>query len=52
MYVYVFIVKKSKDHIKNSKYYVTPILETGGPCWHYIAHLSTRAHNYTQVYKF
>ena len=46
---YVFIVKKLKDHIKNSKYYETANLKTGGPCWHYIAHPSTRAHTYTHL---
>ena len=46
-YVYVFIVKKLKDHIKNSKYYETANLETGGACWHFIAHMSASAHKYT-----
>ena len=48
-YVYVFIVKKLKDHIKNSKYYETDNLKTGGHCWHYIAHLSARAHTYIHL---
>ena len=42
-YVYVFILKKLKDHIKSSKYYETANLKTGGPCWHYSAQLSARA---------
>ena len=46
---YVFIVKKMEDHIKNGKYYETANLKTGGPYWHYISHLSTRAHNYTHL---
>ena len=45
----VFIVKKLKDHIKISKYYETAKLKTGGPCWHYIAQLSARAHKYTHL---
>ena len=48
-YVYVFIVKKLKDHVKNSKFYYTANLKTEGPCWHYIAHLSARAHKYTHL---
>ena len=48
-YVYVFIIKKLKDLIKKSKYYKTADLKTGGPCWHYIAHLSARAHKYTHL---
>ena len=48
-YVYVFIVKKLKDHIKNSKYYETANLKTGETCLNYIAHLSARAHNYTPL---
>ena len=48
-YVYVFIVKKLKDHIKNSKHYETANLKTGGPSWHYIDHLSARAHKFTHL---
>ena len=48
-YVYVFIVKKSKDHIKNSKYYETAYLKKGGPCWHFIAHLGAKAYKYTHL---
>ena len=48
-YDYVFIVNKLKDHIKNRNYYETANLKTGGPCWHYIAHLSARAHKYTHL---
>ena len=46
-YVCVFIVKKLKYRVKNNKYYETANLKTGGPCWHYIAYLSARAHKYT-----
>ena len=38
-----------KDHIKYSKYYETANLKTGGPCRHYIAQLSARAHTYTHL---
>ena len=38
-----------KDRIKNSKYYETANLKTGGHFWHYIAHLSARAHKYTHL---
>ena len=48
-FVYVFIVKKLNNHIKNSKYYEAVNLKTGGPCWHYIAYLSARAHKYTHL---
>ena len=48
-YVYECIFKKLKDHIKNSKYYETDNLKTGGPCWHNIAHLNARAHKYTHL---
>ena len=48
-YNYVLIVKKLKDHIKNSKYYETANLKTGRPFWHYIAHLIARAHMYTHL---
>ena len=48
-YVYVFIVKKVKDHIINSKYYETVNLKTGVPCWHFIALLGAKAHKYTHL---
>ena len=48
-YVYVFIVKKLKYHIKKSKYYETGNWKTGGPCCPYIAHLIAIAHKYTQL---
>ena len=48
-YVYVFIVKKLKDHIKISEYDETANLKTGGPCRHYNAHLSARYHTYTHL---
>ena len=48
-YVYVFIVKKLKDNIKNSKYCETVYQKKGEPCWRYIAHLSARAHTYTHI---
>ena len=35
--------------ITKSKYYETANLKTGIPCWHYIAHLSARAHKYTHL---
>ena len=38
-YFYVFIVKKLKDHIQNSKYYETDNLKTG-------------AHKYTHLRQF
>ena len=38
-----------KDLVKNSQYYETANSKTGGNCWHYIAHLSARAHNYTHL---
>ena len=47
-YVYVYIVKKLKDHIKNNKYYETANLKTGGPCY-YIAYLIARAHKYKHL---
>ena len=40
-YVYVFIVKKLKYHIKNIKYNETGNWKTGGPCWPCIAHKYT-----------
>ena len=42
VYVYVFVVKKLKDHIKNSNHEIAN-LKTGGPCWHYIGHLGLTA---------
>ena len=48
-YVYVFIVKKLKENVNNSKFYLTANVKTKGPCWHYIAHLSARAHTYTHL---
>ena len=48
-YVYVFIIKKLKDHTKNSKYYEIANFKEGGPCWHYTAHLSAWAHKYTHL---
>ena len=44
----VFIVKKLIIS-KSSKYYKTANLKTGEPCWHYIAHLSARAHKYSHL---
>ena len=32
MYLFIFIVKMLNDYIKNSKYYKTANLKTGGPC--------------------
>ena len=49
MFMYLF--KKLNDHINNNKYYETANLKTGAPCWHYIAHLSARAHKHTHLRK-
>ena len=47
--MFLYLLLGLKDHIKNIKYYKTANLKTGGPCWHYIIHLSARANKYTHL---
>ena len=45
--MFVYLLLRSLKIISNIENIMK--LPTGGPCWHYIAHLSARAHKYTRL---